>query len=285
MKQTIRLALDEAIEALQKHNVPHAKLDAILLLEHVLEVDRVYILIHGDEVMSKTAYGLYKDMVTRRKKGKPLQYIIGHTEFMGLTFKVNEHVLIPRQDTEILVEEAMKCIDEHPITHILEVGTGSGCIPISICAKYSHIKVTTVDISQEALEVARENAKYHGVDDRITCIHSNVFEHINKDERYDLIISNPPYIKADDIAGLMREVRNHEPISALDGGTDGLDFYRRISQDSIEIASDECYIFYEVGHNQSIEVKEILENVGYKDVGIIKDLAGINRVVTGVRYT
>lgn len=276
--------LSEGIETLKRNHIAHAKIDATLLMEHVLDVERVYILIHGDEVIAEQAYEMYFDMINLRSKGKPLQYIVGHVEFMGLAFRVNEHVLIPRQDTEILVEEAIKCIQQNHITHILEIGTGSGCIPISICQQCPNIKVTTVDISEEAMQVAKENARRHGVDDRIEFIHSDILQNVDKTKRYELIISNPPYIKKEDIAGLMPEVKEHEPIGALDGGVDGLEFYRRISSDIIDVVSDKSYIFYEVGYNQSIEVKEILEERGYTHVEIIKDLAGINRVVTGIRY-
>ncbi len=276
--------LSEGIETLQRNHVPHAKHDTTLLLEHILNVDRVYLLIHSDEVIEEQVYQRYSDMIKLRSMGKPLQYIMGNVEFMGLTFFVNEHVLIPRQDTEVLVEEAIKCIQQDHITHILEIGTGSGCIPISICHQCPNVKVTTVDISEEAIGVAKENARRHGVEGRIEFINSDVLQNVDKTRRYELIISNPPYIKKKDIQGLMREVKEHEPIGALDGGIDGLEFYRRISRDVVDIASDKSYIFYEVGYNQSIEVKEILENRGYTHVNIIKDLAGINRVVTGVRY-
>ncbi|QUI21931.1 peptide chain release factor N(5)-glutamine methyltransferase [Vallitalea pronyensis] len=284
MKKTIRYVLSEGIKTLQDNHITHAKIDATLLLEHLLDIDRVYVIIHDDEVITEQAYKLYRHGIMLRAKGKPLQYIIGHVAFMGLNFTVNEHVLIPRQDTEILVEEAITCIQKNKVTHILEIGTGSGCIPISLCHACPTIKVTTVDISKEAIEVAKENARQHGVEDRIAFIHSDLLQQVDKTKRYELIISNPPYIKREDIQGLMREVKDHEPMRALDGGMDGLDFYRRISTDVMEVASHRCYIFYEVGHNQSIEVKDILEERGYTHVKIIKDLAGINRVVTGEKY-
>ncbi|GMQ63924.1 peptide chain release factor N(5)-glutamine methyltransferase [Vallitalea maricola] len=281
MKKTIRNALDDGIKTLSSNNITDARLDADLLLEHVLGVDKVYIIINGNELIAEEKYNIYNNYIAQRAEGKPLQYIIGYQEFMGLTFKVNENVLIPRQDTEVLVLEAIKYIKENNITNILEIGTGTGCIPISICYNCNDVKATTVDISDEALKIAKENAIINNVADRIQFVRSNLFEDIDENHDFQLFISNPPYIRSNDIGDLMIEVKEHEPIGALDGGEDGLYFYREISKEVKNRTKKRSYILYEVGYDQSDEVKKILNALGYTDIKIYKDLTGINRVVAG----
>lgn len=273
--------MDDGIKKLSENNVLDARIDANLLLEHVLDVDKVYILINGNELLSDEHYYKYNDLIDVRAKGKPLQYIIGNQEFMGLTFKVDKNVLIPRQDTEILVIEAIKYIKENNITSILEIGTGTGCIPISICHECNKVYATTVDISSEAIDIAKHNAKTNGVDDRIRFIQSNLFENIDEDLEFELFISNPPYIRSSDIDDLMKEVKEYEPIKALDGGKDGLYFYREISRQIKDRTKKRSYVLYEVGYDQGMDVKNILETLGYTDIKIYKDFAGINRVVSG----
>lgn len=281
MKKTIRNALDDGLKILSHNNIGDARLDVNLLLEHVLGVDKVYTIINSNELVSDEKYNLYSNLIEMRAKGKPLQYIIGYQEFMGLTFKVNENVLIPRQDTEVLVLKAIEYIRENNISDILEIGTGTGCIPISICYNCKDVKATTVDISNEALQIAEDNATINDVADRIQFVRSDLFENIDEDCEYQLFISNPPYIRSTDISGLMVEVKEHEPLGALDGGDDGLYFYREISKEVKKRTKKRSYVLYEVGYDQSIDVKMILNALGYTDIKIYKDLAGINRVVAG----
>lgn len=273
--------MDDGVKTLSSNNITDARLDADLLLEHVLGVDKVYIIINGNELISEEKYNIYNNLISERAKGRPLQYIIGYQEFMGLTFEVNENVLIPRQDTEVLVLEAIKYIRENNITNILEIGTGTGCIPISICYNCNDVKATTVDISDEALKIAKKNAIINNVADRIQFVRSNLFEGIDEKHEFQLFISNPPYIRSKDIGDLMIEVKEHEPIGALDGGEDGLYFYREISKEVKKRTKIMSYILYEVGYDQSGEVKKILNALGYTDIKIYKDLAGVNRVVAG----
>ncbi|GKX28031.1 release factor glutamine methyltransferase [Vallitalea longa] len=273
--------MDDGIKTLSKNDVLDARIDANLLLEHVLQVDKIYTLVNGNELLSDEDYDRYNNLINIRAKGKPLQYIIGYQEFMGLTFKVDRNVLIPRQDTEILVIEAIKYIKENDITSILEIGTGTGCIPISICCDCQNVHATTVDISSEAIDIAKHNAIINDVDDRIQFIQSNLFENIDEGIEFQLFISNPPYIRSSDIDGLMKEVKEYEPIKALDGGIDGLYFYREISRQIKNRTKKRSYVLYEVGYDQGIDVKNILEALGYDDIRIYKDLAGINRVVAG----
>jgi release factor glutamine methyltransferase len=284
MKKTIRNALDDGIKLLRDNKVIDAQIDANMLLEQILQMDKVNIIINGNKEITEQKYISYMRLINIRAKGKPLQYITGYQEFMGLPFKVNNNVLIPRQDTEILVLEAIKCIKENNITNILEIGSGSGCIPISICNECENVRATSVDISIEAISVAKQNAVTNKVDDRISFIQSNLFEKVDNINNFELFISNPPYIKRNEIVSLMREVKDYEPIGALDGGEDGLYFYKQISKKVKELTNEKSYIFYEIGHDQSQEVKEILEYYGYTNINISKDLAGINRVVSGTMY-
>lgn len=276
--------MDDGIKLLRDNKVIDAQIDANMLLEQILQMDKVNIIINGNKEITEHKYISYMRLINIRAKGKPLQYITGYQEFMGLPFKVNNNVLIPRQDTEILVLEAIKCIKENNITNILEIGSGSGCIPISICNECENVRATSVDISIEAISVAKQNAVTNKVDDRISFIQSNLFEKVDNINNFELFISNPPYIKRNEIVSLMREVKDYEPIGALDGGEDGLYFYKQISKKVKELTNEKSYIFYEVGHDQSEEVKEILEYYGYTNINISKDLAGINRVVSGTMY-
>lgn len=276
--------MDDGIKLLRDNKVIDAQIDANMLLEQILQMDKVNIIINGNKEITEQKYISYMRLINIRAKGKPLQYITGYQEFMGLPFKVNNNVLIPRQDTEILVLEAIKCIKENNITNILEIGSGSGCIPISICNECENVRATSVDISIEAISVAKQNAVTNKVDDRISFIQSNLFEKVDNINNFELFISNPPYIKRNEIVSLMREVKDYEPIGALDGGEDGLYFYKQISKKVKELTNEKSYIFYEIGHDQSQEVKEILEYYGYTNINISKDLAGINRVVSGTMY-
>ncbi|KAA5805547.1 peptide chain release factor N(5)-glutamine methyltransferase, partial [Thermoanaerobacterium thermosaccharolyticum] len=199
--------------------------------------------------------------------------------FMGLIFNVSPSVLIPRNDTEILVEEVLKRLKSGDT--VLDIGTGSGAIAVSI-AKYKDVKVYAVDISDEALEVAKENACENGVSDKVIFIKSDLFSSIPKDIKFDLIVSNPPYIRSNEINELQEEVKR-EPKIALDGGEDGLTFYRRIVKDSINYIKFGGIIAFEVGFNQAWDVKDILIDSGYSDIEVVKDLQGIDRVVLGKR--
>lgn len=267
-------------ETLISADIADAALDADLLLEHLLNVDKAYILAHGTDEISEDISGRYLDLIEQRKAHKPLQYITGHQEFMGLDFLVNEHVLIPRQDTECLVEEAM--IRTEDGMRVLDLCTGSGCILISLMKYKNDIFGIGTDISDGALKTARENARINGVD--ALFLQGDLFEALDgHDGKFDVIISNPPYIASRVIDGLMPEVRDHEPEGALDGGEEGLDFYRRIVKGADEYLSPGGLILFETGYDQGQAVASLLKDKGYFDIEIIKDLAGIDRVVRGSR--
>ena len=215
-------------------------------------------------------------LIERRKTHEPLQYILGEWEFMGLTFKVNEDVLIPRQDTETLVEEALKVIE--PGMRVLDMCTGSGCIIISILKNTTNVDGAACDISKQALNVAKENARLNGV--FVDFERSDLFEHV--DEMYDVIVSNPPYIRSDEIPHLMPEVSVFEPHEALDGSEDGLLFYRRIIKDCRANLKPQGRLLFEIGCDQGRQVSQMMQFAGFSDVQVIKDLAGNDRVVSGV---
>lgn len=216
------------------------------------------------------------DIVARRNMGEPLQYILGETEFMGLTFKVNEDVLIPRQDTETLVETVVKKIKDKNVK-VLDIGTGSGCVGISIAKLCPNAEVTLLDYSDAVLEVAEENAKLNGVN--VNFVRCDILEEI-PEGKFDVIVSNPPYIETDTIFSLDNIVSRYEPTEALDGGFDGLIFYQRIAELASEIMEDNSFIAFEIGYNQGEAVTEILDEAEFSSIKVIDDPCDNERVVT-----
>lgn len=286
------------LEQLEEAEIPEAKQDARLLLEWCCGTDRNTLLVHGDRIVSQEEYEQYSVCIAERKKHVPLQYITGEQDFMGLTFTVNKNVLVPRQDTEVLVEEAMRYL--HDGMRLLDMCTGSGCILLSLLHYSNDCMGVGVDISEEALEVARENAekilgleREHiagdgGMDNglafgkQIELLRSNLFEQLDSCMKFDVIISNPPYIKTDVIDTLMPEVKEHEPRFALDGQEDGLFFYREIIDQAGDYLNSEGMLFFEIGYDQGEEVRSLMENAGFTEVEVVKDFAGLDRVVHGV---
>ncbi len=262
-------------DKLRYAGIEEASLDARLLLEEVCGTDRNTLLVHGDKEVTEEQRECYVNYIKQRSRHIPLQHILGYQEFMGLRFAVSPAVLIPRQDTETLVEEVMRFL--HDGMHILDMCTGSGCILLSLL-KYSNDCVGVgCDLSADALKVAAENAAALGIEAEF--LQSNLFEEIKG--RFEVIVSNPPYIKSGAIKELMEEVREHDPMMALDGGGDGLFFYRKI----VASAGDYLYpggmLFFEIGCDQADEVSGLMQDAGYKDITVCKDLAGLNRVVYG----
>ncbi len=258
--------------------------DARLLLEYVCHTDRNDLLVHGDREVPENEKDRYFALIEERKRHVPLHHITGEQEFMGLVFKVDGHVLIPRQDTEILVEEALRHL--HDGMNLLDMCTGSGCILLSLLYYSNGCSGTGVDISKEALVLARENAAQisrlaGGKEEISNCrfLQSDLFEKL--EGKYDMIVSNPPYIPTEVISGLMEEVRDYEPMEALDGKEDGLFFYREISVRAYDFLRGGGYLFYEIGHNQANAVEDIMEKAGYREVTVVKDYAGLDRVVYG----
>ena len=279
---TIRQMMKKWIRELS--NSTSAKLDVELAMCKILDVTRLYIHLNLDEEISKKNENRIEALLKQRRKGRPMAYIIGKKEFMGLDFFVKEGVLIPRPDTEVLVEDIIEQAKKIDNPLIVDIGTGSGAISVSLAKYIKDSKVYSLDISDDALEVGAVNAKNNEVEDKITFLKSDVFSALeSEDIKFDIIVSNPPYIRKADIAGLEVDVKNYEPSLALDGGDDGLDFYRKITEDSIKFIKDNGILGYEVGYDQAEDVKKIMIQSGYGDIRILEDLASIQRVVIGTK--
>lgn len=280
MKQkifTLEKSYRDGLRKLQEAGVPDAKLDAWYLLEYVTGVSRARYLGHPNQEMDEEQEKKYQELIARRQQRIPLQHLTGEQYFMGHPFFVNEHVLIPRQDTEILVEEASKYLKSG--MRLLDVCTGSGCILFSLLKLFPEVSGTGCDISRQALEVARENAKRLNVQ-RACLVHSDLFSEITG--KYDMIVSNPPYIPTEEIEKLQEEVRLFDPMIALDGKEDGLYFYRKIIRESTEYLRRGGRLLFEIGHDQGKAVTGLMEEAGYSQIMIKKDLAGLDRVVMGM---
>lgn len=274
---TFKEILEYGVEKLEEAGIEEAKVDAMLLLEYVCDISRTkYLMYAGNQADEDMCTG-YKAAIEKRSERIPLQYITGSQDFMGFQFKVDENVLIPRYDTEVVVEEAIKAIKGVENPQILDVCTGSGCIAISLSKLVKGAKVRALDISEGALKVAKENNI--DLEASVDFIQSDLFENISSDEKYDLIISNPPYIKTEVIKGLMAEVKNFEPMLALDGAEDGLKFYKKISEEAPGYLKAGGILVYEIGCDQAEEVSELLRQNGFTEIIVKKDLAGLNRAV------
>lgn len=261
---------------LESRQIPDAQIDAWYLLEYVTGISRASYYGNPEKNISEEEAKRYWEYLEKRARRIPLQHITGSQEFMGYEFLVNEHVLIPRQDTENLVEEALKVI--RPDMYVLDMCTGSGCIPISLKLRNPQIVIEGADISEEALKVAEKNAKKLGVSGK--WIQTDMFENITG--TFDMITSNPPYIPTKVIEELEAEVRLHDPYEALDGKEDGLYFYRILAEKVPEYLTDGGWLVMEIGYDQSADVEKLLKETGFEQVSTQKDLAGLDRVVCGV---
>lgn len=278
----IEFALKNAKSELKNKNIESFSLDAELLLMHILKLSRVELVTKSHILIEQNQQQEYFSLVQRRLKLEPVQYILNKAEFMGLDFYVDENVLIPRGDTECLVEEVLSYINKNECRSVIDICTGSGCIPISLLSLSKSItKITAVDISPEALSVAKKNAKCHSVYDKINFVESDMFERIplTMKGEIDVIISNPPYIDTKKIALLDENVKNYEPILALDGKENGLYFYRVLAKNSKDYLRDSGKIFIEIGSDQANFIKDIFIKEGYKKIEIKKDLSGLDRVM------
>lgn len=263
------------MQKLKEAEIGEAQLDARLLLEEVCGTDHNTLLCHGDREVSEAEEEQYRKALEQRAVHVPLQHLLGYQNFMGLRFQVNEHVLIPRQDTEILVEEAMRYL--HDGMRILDLCTGSGCILLSLLHYSNDCEGVGVDISQEALQVAAQNAELLGI--KADFLKSDLYEKVTG--KFDLLVSNPPYIERKVIPTLMEEVREYDPYIALDGGEDGLDFYRRIIGGAQDYLKRGGQILMEIGSGQAQAVSELLREAGFKEIDVCRDFAGLDRVVSG----
>ena len=273
---TYKQALEKGIKILESERIPDARIDAWYLLSYVSQLTKAKFFLKQHEQIDDITLYKYKDALLKRAGHQPLQYITGEQEFMGISFWVNEHVLIPRQDTETLVEEALKVIPNG--SHILDLCTGSGCVIISLVVLGQGITGAGIDISDEAIAVAKDNGN-RLAPGRIDFIQGNLWNPVLG--KYNTIVSNPPYIPTEDIKGLAEEVKDHEPLIALDGAEDGLFFYRQIVGHAAEYLASDGWLLVEIGFDQGPDVYALFVENGFKDVEVIKDLAGNNRVVKG----
>ena len=276
---TYREAIVSGEKSLCEAGIADARNDAWLLLTMACKIDHTYYYMHIDEEMPEELQHEFEVLIKKRAERVPLQYITGEQEFMGMTFHVNSNVLIPRQDTETLVEEALKVVK--PGMKVLDMCTGSGCVLISILKNVHGTGGYGYDISKQAINVAKENAKLNDVPAIFE--RSNLFEDV-ADETFDVIVSNPPYIRSDEIPFLMPEVSEFEPHEALDGKEDGLFFYRKIIQESPDYLTDGGYLLFEIGYDQGWAVSSMMKEAGFEDVFVKKDLARNDRVVCGHKH-
>lgn len=281
---TYRECYEQGCRTLQAAGIEETALDARLLLEAVCGTDRNDLLVHGEQPVAPEAEEKYLNWIRQRAEHIPLQQLTGEQGFMGLTFSVNEHVLIPRQDTEILVEEVLK--ELHDGMRVLDMCTGSGCILLSLLHYSNDCEGLGVDLSAEALEVAGRNVLKVLTPEKAEHAHflqSDLFEKV--EGKFEIIVSNPPYIASAEVEKLMPEVRDHEPRMALDGTEDGLYFYRRIIEEAGKHLVSSGMLFFEIGYDQGQAVSELMRTEGYCEVQVVQDYAGLDRVVFGTYVT
>lgn len=275
--KTYKDALEYGKQRLLECEIEDANLDAWLLLEYVSGISRSWYFIHEDEKISENDIEEYQILIEQRGKHIPLQQLTKEAYFYGMKFFVNENVLIPRQDTEVLVEQVLSLSKEKENLKLLDMCTGSGCILLALLANLKQASGTGVDLSEKALEVAQRNSKELGIE--VSWVQSDLFDKVSGS--YDIIVSNPPYIETSVIEGLMDEVKLYEPRMALDGTEDGLFFYREITMQAGKYLKNNGILAFEIGYNQGKAVSEFMKENGYKEVQVLQDLAGLDRVVTG----
>ena len=276
---TIREAVKWGAKRLRDNNVDNADHDSFELLSAINGMTRTFYLVNGDSMLSEENFLLYEEYIDKRAAHVPLQHILGKAYFYGYEFEVNEDVLIPRPDTEVLVGEVIKVTRNGD--NILDMCTGSGCIGITLAKKFPESRVLGVDVSEKALKVAQKN-KHNLEADNIDFMLSDLFGELGNDITFNTIVSNPPYIRSNEIPHLMPEVSVFEPHEALDGSEDGLLFYRRIIKDCRANLKPQGRLLFEIGCDQGRQVSEMMQFAGFSDVHVIKDLAGNDRVVSGV---
>lgn len=278
---TIKALLAWTANYLHSKGIESPRLEAELLLAHALKCKRIDLIVRFHEEPDDATRTVYRELVKRRAEHWPTAYLIGSREFFLLPFEVSPAVLIPRPDTETLVTAALELLKAKPAARVLELGTGSGAIAVSLTHKKQQARIVAVDLSPDALAIAKANASNHGVSERIDFRLGDLFAPV-KDELFDLIVSNPPYVTSSEWEILSEEVRDHEPRLALDGGPDGLAFYRRIAADAAKYLNPGGSVMVEIGDTQSESVRAIFE-VNYNVAPTIRDAAGRTRVIIAKR--
>ncbi len=259
-----------------------ARLDAETLLLHLIGKDRAWLLTHSAEEFGGCKSIGYSQLVERRAAGEPIQYITGECEFFGLPVRVNRDVLIPRPETEHLVERVLELAVDFPRPRIVDVGTGSGAIAVALAHKLPNSEVTAIDLSSAALQVAKENAEHNAVADRLRFLEGDLLAPV-AGEQFDFIVSNPPYVASCDRETLSVEVRDHEPELALFAGSHGLDIYMRLGPAAYQAVAPNGFALFEIGYGQAEAIAQLLRAAGFRDIGFAKDLQGIDRVICGQR--
>ena len=282
-KKTIGELLNIGTKTLNEVNIDTSRLDSQLLLGKVLNKDKLYLITNNDKEVEESDTKEYLKLIEKRKNKMPIRYILGECDFMGLDFHVEEGVLIPRSDTEVLVEEVLNRIGEDESLMVCDLCSGSGAIGIALAHYRNNIKVDAIDYYDIPEKVTKMNIIKNNLQDRINFIKSDLLKEAIKLEKvYDIIVSNPPYIKEEEIGKLMSDVKDYEPHTALSGGEDGLIFYRRIVEESRKVLKENGILSFEIGYDQGEDVKKLMESNGYEEVKVIRDLAGLDRVVIGI---
>jgi release factor glutamine methyltransferase len=275
---TIQNALADATAALANSDLKQARLEAGSVLSHVMNRDRTFILAHPEHVLDNHLLAMFQSLVVRRAAGEPLQYITGHQEFFKLDFEVTPEVLIPRPESEAIVEVALELLPKDRSSRLADVGTGSGCLAISILHELPNTSGIAIDVSPDALKVARRNAQRHGGIDRLQLVESDLFSAVAGAGQFDLIVSNPPYVPDNDLDSLQREVR-YEPRSALAGGSDGLDVIRRLLREAPSRIQTGGHLVFEFGFGQAEPLLNLIDRKAWDLIEVRKDLQGIPRTM------
>jgi len=278
---TIGRMIDWTAEYFERNNIPESRIDAEVLLSHVLDCPRLELYVKKDKELSKNDISKFKAFVIERKNRKPVSYITGEREFMGLKFKVNPHTLIPRPETELLVEEVLKIVENSKAKLVIEIGTGSGNIAVSIAKLSPAVTVYSADSNIETLRVAQANADLNGVSDRVILEHGNLFDAFKGEcleGKADIIVSNPPYVAYSE-KGLLAPELLFEPQSALFGGDDGLDFYKAIMCDAGKYLKKGGYIAFEMNSAKSSQIQKIITDAGFKIEKVVNDYSGLERII------
>ena len=278
MTAEIGTVLNEAVRTLQANGINEPRLDAGLLMSHVIGRDRAFMVAHSEAAITEQQLRQFEEFVARRAAGEPLQYITGHQEFFKLDFEVTADVLIPRPETELIVEAVSELVDADTQLTFADIGTGSGCLVISILNEFPHARAIAIDTSEQALQVAQRNAQQHGVADRLRLVQSDLFAAVPVNDLFDLIVSNPPYVSEDEMDRLQREVQC-EPRSALVGGPDGLAVILRLIRDAPGHLRAGGNLVFEFGINQDQKIQELVDREVWKVLEIRRDLQGIPRTM------
>ncbi|MDB2139128.1 MAG: peptide chain release factor N(5)-glutamine methyltransferase [Clostridium butyricum] len=282
LNKTIEALINTGTKTLKDNGIDTARLDTELLLGNVIEKERLYLITHKEETIGKDQCDEFFELIEKRRKKMPVKYILNKCEFMGIDLHVEEGVLIPRDDTELLVDEVLKNISEDDEKQICDLCCGSGAIGISLACLRKNIKVDLLDYYPIPEKVTLINIEKHNLQERVSFSKSDLLDvSIKVSKKYDIIVSNPPYIEEEEIEKLMDDVQKYEPHTALSGGIDGLDFYKKIVNQSIEVLNENGILAFEIGYNQGKAVKSLMEEKNFKDVRVIKDFASLDRIVIG----